>query len=371
MTESLQSIIHSLAARSALLTLSAHRDPVIIERITEFAQDKGAVGLLLDLYEDNRTIEEVALWFWNSRIEKTGSRFEDIIATTILSIFSSLIAGILVEAWKGELGASGRLLSNEERDRLRIASRREPQLKRDLSNLLPFYYAKLDEQGVSSSAIAQDLYNAITDGRSFAQFSDRFPHSIIHKDYDLLKFAQEVARGVVRTEILRAGDMNAPKYVLDRNGVQFSPGFAFGETIYVKKISEFRTDQFNEKLSTSRLYPELWPAECRVVGPSPKILVLKQRDISGDAIEFAGRAIAGCAGVISPVVGCTSHIAVTCRTLGTVGTGCKLSEEERATSKFALLQDRKLKLYFDRPSFSASDFEVLVMETRRLNSKAA
>ena len=67
-------------------------------------------------------------------------------------------------------------------------------------------------------------------------------------------------------------------------------------------------------------------------------------------------------GIISLNSRVTSHLGVLCRSLGIGGVTCALSEQERASAKFALFQDGRLKLYRDVPDFSAIMFASLMAD---------
>jgi hypothetical protein len=124
LTEDLSGQLHRLAVRAALLIVSQRDDPDIVQRLSDFAQDRGAVGLLLRQHEGGESIEAIALSYWDSRIEKTGSRFEDLVTTTLLSILSGIVANILSGMWKGEFGPLPWLIHSEEKERLRLCARK-------------------------------------------------------------------------------------------------------------------------------------------------------------------------------------------------------------------------------------------------------
>ena len=131
-------LVHRLAARSALFLISKREHPALVERLSEFIQDRGAVGLLLKLHSDGKGIEQVALSFWESRIEKSASRLEDIVTTAVISTLTAIVAGIIVEMWKGEFGPLKRLLREDDEEYLRTVSRKEPFFRKDLEAVLPF-----------------------------------------------------------------------------------------------------------------------------------------------------------------------------------------------------------------------------------------
>lgn len=162
----LKGYIRRLAARTALHLISAESYPELVVRLGDFLQDRGAVGLLLDKYDATERIEDMALLYWQSRIEKSGARFEDIITTVIISTLTSIVAGIVVEAWKGEFGPLKRLLTKSDKQSLRKTSRREPYLRKDLGVIFPIYLAKTRGEGIADPTLASQIYAAIDSGHS-------------------------------------------------------------------------------------------------------------------------------------------------------------------------------------------------------------
>ncbi len=230
--DDLQSLVNRLAARAALLIVSKREHPALVERLSDFIQDRGAVGMLLQIYNDSQTIEKVALSFWQSRTEKSGSRFEDILTTAIIATLSSVVAGILVEMWKGEFGPLKRFLTPNEKDLLRLASRKEPRLRQDVEKILPFYYAKEAGLGVVNAEVAKALYMSLSQGSSFSMFADKNPSAVQNRSkQDFLAYGTQVSRGVVKTELQRALNGLNPQYHSDKKGMTFSDYLSFEEVI--------------------------------------------------------------------------------------------------------------------------------------------
>ena len=325
------------------------------------------MGLLLRSYRSGQTIEQVALSFWESRIEKTGSRFEDIVTTALIATLSSIVAGIIVEMWKGEFGPLNKLLRDDENEALRLLSRKEPTLRSDLNSLLPFYYAKENGKGVSEQQTATELYLAIGSGVPFIEYAKQCPHAVDYNaSSELLKHAIAVCRGVVISEINRRNqDPQAPQFRLDRQGLPLSAYLAFGETIALFNVDDLGLgpnwpNTLREKLEAEKLYPDWWPTGGVLKGRSPKILILDESILHRMEDTFTGAVIRDVAGLISTNSGMTSHLAIMSRGLGIGAISCPLSHNERANAKFALIQAGYLRLYSGTPDLSENDLVSLL-----------
>lgn len=117
--------------------ISRQQYPDLAERVLEYVQDRGAVGLLLEQLENGSNIEQVATSYWSSRIEATAARLEDIVTAALISLVTTVVGGVLVEAWKGEWGPLGRELREGDREALRRLKRKEPTLRRNFENVHP------------------------------------------------------------------------------------------------------------------------------------------------------------------------------------------------------------------------------------------
>ena len=370
--DDLATVVKRLAARAALLTISEREHPAVVERLSEYMQDRGAVGLLLRDYDEGHNIESVAYSFWQSRTERVASRFEDLITTVLVGICTSFIAGILVEMWKGEFGPLKRLLSDDEREALRFQARKEPRLLSDMRTILPCYYAKTHGGGVAHLEVARNLYLFLAEGGSFLEFLEHSPDAVTNmpKD-DLLKYLKEFCLGVVKTEMARPDFDLGQRDLLERRGLPLSPYLAFGEVISLYNAEDLGMGPSWEqviwsKIRARRLYPDHWPIGVRISETSPKVLILDDEILSRvDRDMHAPDVIAASSGVISATSGMTSHLAVLSRNIGIGAIGCNLSETEKAESKFALFQEGRLRLYREVPNLTAGQFEELIGAVRR------
>jgi hypothetical protein len=283
--------------------------------------------------------------------------------------FSAVLAGIIVEMWKGEFGLFKRLLKDDEKENLKILARKEPKFKRDMEALLPFYFAKETGKGISNQQVADQLYRDIRGGMSFVEHARRNPDVIDHMlRADLLIHAAQVCRGIVITEIKRSDhDASSVQYRLDRTGLPLSGHLAFGETIPLFDAEDLGLGQnwlstLQKKVATTRLYPESWPSDVRFYGRSPKILVLDEGILHRMRDAFADQIVTEIHGIISINSGMTSHVAVLSRSLGIGAISCPLIERERASAKFALIQAGQLRLYMDVPDLLTDDFASLLAD---------
>jgi len=164
----------------------------------------------------------------------------------------------------------------------------------------------------------------------------------------------------------RDKDIQSPNYTAHKTGICLSPYLAFGETIslenaiYPNSPQRWKA-QLKEMVGRFRLYPNLWPDTITNEGPSPKILILKERTLEAlSTPEYRIELLNSCAGFISEDSSETSHLAVLSRGLGVGGITCQLTDEERADAKFALFENGRLRLYCDRPNLVDSDFSDLL-----------
>jgi hypothetical protein len=350
-----------------LLLVPGRDHPDLTGRLTDFLQDRGAIGLLLAQYETPNTIEEVALSFWRSRTEKSAARLEDIVTTVLLATFSAIIAGILVEMWKGEFGPIKKLFRESDRRYLQRASRREPQLRTDLDMLLPLYRAKLNGKGITDPNVATRLYAEIGRGISFQTFYEQNRYALPQGiGFDPLQHASEVCRGVVLTEFRRAEGFAKLPTPLEKTGLPLSPYLAFGEALPLFPAADLGLGpnwqkRLTEKLTSKRLYPNFWPSGVSRNVPSPKVLILDEEVFRMlGSPEYYIDLLAKCGGVVSMDSGMVSHLAVLSRGMGIGAISCPLSDDERASAKFVLFQDGRLTIYRDVPNLTASDFECLM-----------
>ncbi len=364
--------LHRLAARAALLVIPSSQHQALVERLSEYVQDRGAIGLLIRDYEQTERIEKTALYYWNSRLERTGSRFEDIVSTIIISIFSSVIAGVIVEMWKGEFGPLKRLLTDVDKDRLRILARKEPQLRRDLEAVLPFYYKKLSGGGVQDRSIAQSLYESLSAGSSFNAYGASNADAVAQgARTDLLRYAQAASRGLLETEMRRAQTNFVLPQQMNISGKSYSEHLAFGEVINLSNDENFGLGhnwrgELSSRLNVPRLYPELWPEGNTFYETSPKIVILDNNIFEDIYRSNHKELFVKCAGIItSPTAGMTSHVAITCRSLGIGGIGCTLPQERRMSAKFALFQSGRLTLYDNRPNLTEREITHLLAAMNR------
>lgn len=372
--DDLATLISRLAARAALLTISKREHPAVVERLSDYMQDRGAVGLLLLEYAESDRIENVAYLLWKGHTEKLGSRFEDVITTILLGITSSIISGILVEMWKGEFGPLKRIFSDNEKELLRIQSRKEPRLRRDLDIILPFYNAKNDGQGVLDLSLAKGLYKFLAEGGSFSEFAERNPAAVKSiSAQNLLKYTKDACLGVVKTELARPNFGSELLNVIEKKGHPLSPYLSFGEVISLYNVEELGNGQNWEKavwskINARRLYPDLWPSGVRTSEISPKILMLDDLIMFRTGHVHGPEWVAASSGVISTTSGMTSHISVLARNIGIGAIRCDLSETEKTESKFALFQEGRLRLYRDIPSLTTRQFEELIGAAHRRNA---
>ena len=373
--EQYRATVRTLAARAALLIISNRDHAEIVDRVLDFMEDRGAIGMLLSEYESGESIERVALRYWDSRIERTGSRLEDLVVTTILAVLSSVVAGIIVEMWKGEWGPLKHFFRPEDKDPLSKLSRDLARTMKDMQQLSSLYEAKTRGAGVADEAIARELYDMMAAGETFNNFVGRHEHAAdASAELVPLSYARDASRGVIVTELERAGGLPMPKFFERRIGLQLSPFFAFGETIALSDSPDLGLgpewdNSLTKKLTANRLYADYWPQGVVSYGPSPKILILDDRVF--DRLRRSGHnePLLQTSGFISLNSGPVSHLAVLSRRLGIGAVRCTFSEEERARAKFALLREGIVDLYFDRPGATADDMQLLVSAMRaRFNS---
>ena len=368
----LESAVYRLATQAALQIVSRDNDSAVFERLHDFVQDRGAVGILLKAYAEGKSIEEVSLFYWGTRLERSASRFEDLITTALISTLSSIIAGIIVEIWKGEFGPLKRLLTIEDKERLREWSRKEPGFRRDFDALLPVYNKKVLGGGVQYSNAAKQLYEALISGASFKDFSTSNEGDVSKTPVlNFLQFAYEVGRGVVETELRRAQITAPPPFRLNAKGEALSDYLAFGETISLCDTEDLGLgpswrERLSEQISLRRLYPDSWPSGVGSYGRSPKILILNDRIFDMIRRSDASSLLRQCAGIISSDAGMTSHTALLCRGLSIGAIRYKLSEEEFNAARFAYFRCGELDLYGKSPGFTSDDFNFLISAMARL-----
>jgi hypothetical protein len=279
---------------------------------------------------------------------------------------------LLSKCGRVNLAPMKRLLCDDEKESLRVRSRKEPTLRDNLNAVLPFYYAKTGGRGVAEQQIATELYEAIRSGIPFITYAERNPDVVDCKSgSDLLTYAVPVSRGVIMSEMIRRDrGLSVLKSRLEREGLPLSSYLAFGETIALFNAGDLGLGPdwpkiLRKKLDMQRIYPECWPSGCVLNHRSPKILILdehvlqKMRDAGADGL------LPDVAGVISTNSGMTSHLAVMSRGLGIGAITCAVSDEERANAKFAFLQAGRLRLYQDMPDLSESDFVSLMAAMNR------
>jgi len=365
MDEDLKRLVHRLAGRTAIYMISKQRYPDLAERALEYVQDRGAVGLLLEQLENGIDVEQVATSYWSSRIEATAARLEDIVTAMLLGLVTTVVGGILVEAWKGEWGLLGREFREGDKEALRRLKRQEPTMRRDFDRLFPLYQTKMTGRGVADQVIAARVFQAVRNGATFEDIAAVVPGSVSAiTDPQILTYLEQIASGVIKTEFSRKQDESS-RYFLEREALSLSPQFAFGETLPL-----FDTDDLGlgpewpvileRKFLTSQLYPDLWPAGTATDEPSPKVLILDE-GVFG-RIRKAGfeRLLLSVVGIITMNSGMVSHLGVMTRSLGIASLCYALTDVERATAKFALLRDNRLQIYKDVPSLRAEDFNHLV-----------
>lgn len=364
--ENYKSVVYRLAARVAILIVPKNDYPDLVHRLLDFIQDSGSIGLLLEQYSNDKTIETVSFNYWKSRLEKSGSRFEDLVVMTLISFISSILAGIIVNMWNGEWGPLGRLFRSEDKRSLVSLSQAQTQAQTDLLQLILFYSAKMKGFGVVDSDVALNLYAALAAGGLFQDFVKCHPQSVDpDADFSPLTYVVEVSRGVVMTEILRERGLPIPKYSVERSGIPLCPVPAFGETIALFDSSDLGlgpnwASLLRSKLAAHRLHPVAWPQGVVHYGPSPKIIMLDDNVFR--RLHEAGEEdiFAQAAGFISSNSGMVSHLAVMSRSLGIGAVSCTLSEEERVGAKFALLSAGDIHLYFDRPNIQSDEIGSLI-----------
>ena len=371
MDSNVESSLHRLAARTALLLLPTREYPGVIERVADFLQDRGAVGLLLVQYKATNSLEEMALSFWRSRTERSAARLEDIVTAALIATLSGIIAGIAVEMWKGNPGLIKKLFRSSDKELLQHVSREERRLREDLAILLLFSVAKLNGKGIADPNIAARLYAEIERGVTFQIFYERNRDVLQHEPKaDFLSYATDVARGVVLTELRRAEGFPISLPPLAKNGLPLSPYLGFGEAISLVPVSDLGLGPLwpkllTEKLNSKRLYPNFWPSGVSRIPPSPKVLILDEMVFHILRPPEYSVLLTKCGGIVSMDSGLTSHLGVFCRGLGIGAITCPLSDEERATAKFVLFQDGRLRVYRDLPDLVAYDFETMMASVSR------
>jgi hypothetical protein len=266
--------------------------------------------------------------------------------------------------WKGEFGPLKRLLTDMDKDRLRMLARKEPQLRRDLNDVMPFYRQKLDGAGVQDTAIAESLFRSISAGSTFSAFAAANRDAVSNDtESDLLRFAIEACRGLIETEIQRAQTSFLLPRHMAREGVAYSDYLAFGETIAVPNKADLGLGpdwrkKLVELLNIPQLYPEYWPSGYKLYDPSPKIIILDNRLFERFYRNDDTKIFSKCAGIItSTKAGATSHVGVTC---------CTLSDEEQLSARFALFQSGRLTLYRNRPNLTDREISHLLAAMGRL-----
>lgn len=372
--DDLDTLVYRLAARTALLIISSRDDPDIVQRLSDYLQDRGAVGILLREYKKSESIEVLAQYYWESRIEKNASRFEDLVTTTLLSILSAVVANILTEMWKGELGPFAGLKKAGEKERLRILARKEPHFRRDFEKVNSFYVEKKNGTGVVSASVATSLFIHIKSGGKFDDFLS--PSSTIKPsagNSHPLTYASEVARGVIKTEIHHRNSPSVRKYYLDKRAVQLSDRLAFGEVLCLFDRDDLGLGAdwpavLRDRLRSARLYPDFWPAEVGPTHQSPKILILDDNVLRRMQNNNEVHWLKKCAGLISTgSSGMTGHLAVLSRNLGIGAVACRLTDEECRSAKFAFMHNGCLRLYNEVPNLTTADFIDLFSAMNRLD----
>jgi hypothetical protein len=362
-------IVDRLAVRCILMVTSPKDHPELVRRATDFLQDKGAVGMLLVSHRRGDSLEAVARQYWNSRLEKSAARLEDLTTAFLISVASTVVATIAIEFGKIQLANVRRIFKTASlTDLERIAAQGE-RARVDLDYLLRLYLSKARGEGVSDERIAKELYQAIDEGLTMAAAIESHPKLFPPANFGPLQYLRDAARGVVLTEMEHNPLSGHLAYQAEMTGLPFCNRLGFGEVIPPffsgKGGCADVIGELDRLLSTTRLHPQAWPRGIEFSGASPKVLVLDEELFL--LLDEANRLdlFEGLAGVISTRGGMTSHVAVFCRGCDVPAIGFPLSANEAASARFALINDGRLTLYRDRPNFTLDDFHRLLSMMRR------
>lgn len=362
---SVQTTIDRLAARALLLVISRGEHPELTGRLLDFMQDRGAVGMLLASYRDGDSIEAVALTYWRSRLEPSAARLEDLVTTMLMSIASSLIAGILVEFWKGEPGFLRTLFQKTDEPYVEEVAASRGRAESDLQGLLKLYLSKGRENGVSDETMARNLYEAVRGGMPIASAIDAWGQELpTGAEFRPLRYLPDAARGLLLTEVERSSIAYPRGFQQRINGLPLCDRFGFGEIVPLSHLPGDSgaplADVLNNIISTTRLHPTAWPRDSSFVDVSPKILLLYDELFNALRSEGLDSVLGDVAGVISRDGGMTSHVAVMCRGFQVGAVGYPYSADEVAGAKFALIYDGTLTLFWNRPNITVKEFDYLL-----------
>ncbi|MFL5295817.1 MAG: PEP-utilizing enzyme [Phenylobacterium sp.] len=344
---------------------SPNAHPELVERLTDFLQDRGAVGMLLQRYEDGESLEQIALAYWESRLESGPARLEDLATTILIALFTGIAANIVGDMWKGEFGPLNKLFRKKDQRNIARLGALAERAALDTQVVLLLYAAKRSGAGTAVPKVGEELLKRLTQGQNIAEFVTTHAGSFIEPPpLDLIAHAQSVIRGVVTTETMRIEGVVPEPDSIGRIGLPLSPHLAFGEVINLLTGLGSRPHpwlgQFKRKLYTRRLYPDLWPSAEGSWNPSPKILILDNKTANFLHEIREDHLIAQAAGLIAVDGGMTSHLAVYARGAGIGAVGITLSNEELGRVRFALISSDRAYLYVDLPGMEVDQFRKLV-----------
>jgi hypothetical protein len=358
-------ILNRLAARAGLLLISEREYPVLRERLTDFMQDRGAVGVILRDY-DQEGLDEAARRYWGSRLEPNASRLEDLVTSVLLGVLASFVANVVTEMWKRERDVFGNKLENNDIQSLHGLANRLPARREELALVLGLYAAKQQGSGVADGDIARRLYEMVTIGRSITEATQDQP-GLITSVKDPLEFGEAVCRGVVMTEFAPTDPLNVNAFSAERSGLPLSERQAFGEIIVLNEAEiEDNRAKLRAALSKRQLHPSHWPSDSTfATTTSPKIIVSSESILSQLLATGSGDLIGKAVGIVTLDGSMTSHSAVFARSVRQAAIASDLADIDLERIKFAVIQADRLLLYYTRPNLTAEAFDSLIARTRR------
>lgn len=133
-------VARALSSKLRKLPLQPEILFVLGERMEQFLADFGAVGLLLSKYQDEADINDLALSYWDSRVEPEDLRLEDLVTALLVAFGTSYAAALLLQGSGKAYGALKEKFAPKAEDEiLEALAALQVQRKQHLNDLLSLY----------------------------------------------------------------------------------------------------------------------------------------------------------------------------------------------------------------------------------------
>ena len=166
--------LERIAAQAILATIGPRNGSTIRERTHQFLADKGAVGPVLADYCESRDLSATSLRYWDSKLEPSSLRLEDLFTAILIAVGSSTAAALLIEGGKSLFPKIFRALRAQHH---RVNIMQLADLERDrnqhLGALVSLYSHKIKVQNhqiTELEAQLQSAYQLIKGGTDIVEF---------------------------------------------------------------------------------------------------------------------------------------------------------------------------------------------------------